>query len=304
MRSKGCLNCSRGSYLRRACNTDVQNKRPQAFVNTQHQACRLSTFSPSHPISYSREALLHLFPMEGNWKGHAAPGKKRAHSRQKNRISLSSTFTSPPLHLFHPFRALGLVFSQPLQRQPILLTAAAAPASPSLQLYSNKYRATSHPATRPCATPPAPAPFALTPTAASRGLARPRVARRSAGTAVSAAPLFQGHPRPAAGSAARRPRSPRTARWHRSPAPPSPAPRAAPPRSSPRRVEIPPRPPAPFRASPPRSARCRRSSEVPGRLRVASARGSCVTRSGCESLPLGFSGHLEPSSAVSRCCGS
>lgn len=110
MRSKGCLNCSRGSYLRRACNTDVQNKRPQAFVNTQHQACRLSTFSPSHPISYSREALLHLFPMEGNWKGHAAPGKKRAHSRQKNRISLSSTFTSPPLPPISSFQSTRTYF--------------------------------------------------------------------------------------------------------------------------------------------------------------------------------------------------
>lgn len=106
-----------------------------------------------------------FFPLEGNWKGPTAPGKQRAHCRQNNRISLGSTFTSPPPRLSTYFRALRLVFSQPLQRQPILLTAAAAPAYPSLRLYSNKYRETSHPAARPCATPPAPAPCGLTPEA-------------------------------------------------------------------------------------------------------------------------------------------
>lgn len=209
----------------------------------------------SHPSSYSKEALLHLFPLEGSWKRSTAPGKQRAQRRQKNRISLSSTFTSPSFHLFHPFRTLGLIFSQPLQRQPILLTAAAAPAYPSLQLYSNKYRETSHPATRPCATPPAPAPCVLTPTAASRGLAQPRapgaapvepsarlrsskVTRDRQREAPRAAPAL---PAPPAGSGA--PHRP-----HLRPAPLRPAPlraalkylRGRPPRSAPLR----PAPPA------------------------------------------------------------
>lgn len=129
--------------------------------------------------------------------------------------------------------------------------------------------------------------------------------RRSAGRTVSAAPLRQGHPRPTAGSAARRPRSSRTARGQRSPAPPSPAPRAAPPRFSPRRAEIPPRPPAPFRASPPRSARCRRSSVVPWRRAAAGGICSGKLRNALW-LREPSSGHLGPGrllAAAARCCG-